>query len=179
MHEQLVRRKATRQQAVADMIRDADEQRRFPLQGGEAALEHGRRDAPAVMRILCRVAAVERDYERNPQRPRDRQGERAAAAEMGVNENRPQYSQVRLPGSAPKCLNSTRSRQPRIRSTADQQRLAPKLGEPRVAMPPDPYRHELLETDIEPAQEVHFRTRYEAIPVNQDRAPIRVGPFRH
>ena len=131
------------------------------------------------MRILCRVAAVERDYEWNLQRPRYWEGERAAAAEMGVNENRPQYSQVRLSRQRAEMLEQHAVETAANSSTADQQLLAPKLGEPRVAMPPDPYRHEPLETDIEPAQEVYFRTRYEAIPVNQDRTPTRVGPFRH
>ena len=43
MHEQFVRREAAGQEFVADIVRNADEQRRLALQGGEPTLEDGRR----------------------------------------------------------------------------------------------------------------------------------------
>jgi len=46
--------------------------------------------------IFGRVAAVERDHQWEPQGASNRQGERAAAAEMGMNQPWVQHCEIRL-----------------------------------------------------------------------------------
>ena len=174
----VIRREAAGQEAVADMFRHADEQRRLALQGGEAPLEHGRRHAPAVMRILRRVAAMERDHQRNPQRARNRQSERAAPAEMRVHQVAAAMPRDRaVAGSTPKCLNSAPVEAAANASSAEQQRLDPEIGEPVAAMTPDPYRRQKLEPDIEPAQELRPRTAARCDP-DKPGSSCRSGPAR-
>ena len=127
------------------------------------------------MRILGRVGAVERDHQRHPERSRHRQRQRAAAAEMRVDQPRPQCRQVRHRRHHAEMLEQRPVDNAAHAAAAEQQRLDPEIGEPVAAMPPDPDRRQMLEPDIEPAQEMHLRPRHDAVAVYQDRPPAGIG----
>ena len=126
---------------------------------------------------------MERDHQRNPQRSRNRQRKRAAAAEMRVDEPRPQCSEIGHRRQHAEMLEQNAVEAAANAAAAEQQRLDPEIGEPVAAMPPDPDRRQMLEPDIEPAQEMHLRPRHDAVAVHQDRfatgpPPLRAGPIR-
>ncbi len=166
---ELFRWKAARQEAVADEFRDADEERRLPLQGGEAARVDPRHEAPAVMGLLGRVGAVEGHDQRDPERPGDRQGQRTAPAEMRVQHKRAQRPQVGLRRQQPEMPEQRAVEGAERAGAAEAQRVAGQDASARIDVAAEPDRREALEPDIEAPEKLDLRQRRQAMAIDQQR----------
>ena len=92
----LICRKSSRDQLVADELRHADKQRSLALQGRKPSLENRWDDVPGVVFVLGRVTTVKSYRQRDTQRPRDRQCQGTASTKLGVHDARPQLMEIGL-----------------------------------------------------------------------------------
>src|SRR5215472_10516030 len=164
---QLGRRKISGKQRLADVLRNTDDQRRLALQCCTAPLEDRRHQPPAVVLVLGRVSAVERDHQWKLKGPGDRQGERAASAEMSMDQPWPQRCEIRRRRNVAELLEHEPVKSACHASPTEQYRFDTELGQAGIGPAADPDRLQTPEADILPTQEMGLRGRNDAISIDE------------
>src|SRR6516165_3382800 len=165
-------RKIAREQCLANVFGDADDQRRLALQRCTAALEDRRDERPSIVVVLGRVATMKGDHQRQLQGAGNRQGECTAAPEMGMDQPRPQPCEIRDGREAAELLEHHPIDHAGGTGPAEQNRISPEIGQAGIRPTADPNRNQMAKADILPAQEMSLRAWDDAIPIDEYRGTV-------
>src|SRR6516162_7897515 len=169
---QLRCRKIAGEQRLADVFRDADDQRRLPLQCFTAPLEDGWNELPTVVPVFGCVTSMKGDHQWEPQGASDRQRQRAAAAKMGMDQPRPQHRKIRRRRNQTELLEQEPVEHAGSAAPAEQNRFRPEVGQADILPTADPNRRQTAKPDILSAQEMGLRARDDTVSIDEQRAAV-------
>ena len=119
------------------------------------------------MLVLGRVAAMIGHDQRQAEAPGDRQGKSTTPAEMGMDQARCQRPQIGRWRQDAELLEE-RAVEPAQHAVATEDgRLDTQIAQALVQAAANPARYKLLETDIEPPQELRLGPRHDAVAIDQ------------
>src|SRR6516165_901855 len=169
---QLRRRKVAGEQRFADVLRDADDQYRLPLQCLTAPLEDCWNELSAVVPVFGCVTSMKGDHQWEPQGASDRQRQRAAGAEMGMDQPRPQHREIRRRRNPAELLEQEPVEHAGSAASAEQNRFRPEVGKADILPTADPNRRQTAKPDILSAQEMGLRARDDTVSIDEQRAAV-------
>jgi hypothetical protein len=115
---------------------------------------------------------VEGDDQRESEGTSDRQGERAAAAEMRVDQPRLQRYKIRRRWDAAKLFENEPVKDAGGAAPSEQDRFDPQIRQTDIRPTPDPNRRQAAKADILPTQKMRFRARDDAVSIHKQRAAV-------
>src|SRR6516225_8852834 len=169
---QLRCRKIAGEQRLADVLRDADDQRRLPLQCFTAPLEDGWNELSMVVPVFGCVTSMEGDHQREPQGASDRQRQRAPAAKMGMDQLRPQHREIRRRRHPAELLEQESVEYAGGAAPAEQDRFRPQVGQADILSTADPNRRQTAKADILSTQEMGLRAWDDTVSIDEQRAAV-------